>query len=260
MKRERLLTRSVVLVAALCALVPSSSAFPTNHFAGAFAHPVPQSTAPVPIPSPPDILASQASAGAALTNYKSWIENSFATHDTEILNIYAKQIVDETSITALQNQIANMPAGPAGPVGATGPQGVAGPIGPSLNSPQADSSSIVASSPAVSLVRTLCYPSNAYIGNVPATGQSIDFTVNVAQAGSYPLQACVASLGGAKTYHFEFPVGTKVGASISALNTGSYQLFAYQQTGVSLQLPAGASTVRVVLENGGMNFAGFNYH
>lgn len=211
-----------------------------------------QSTAPVPpIPPPPDLITCLATQPEALciAQYRSWAETSLTTHDAAIQQLLP-------AVTALQNQIANLPAGPQGAIGPVGPQGVAG---PSLNAPQVDTASISASSPAVSLVRTLCYPSDAYIGNVPATGQSIDFTVNTAQAGSYPIQACVASLGGAKTYHLEFPVGTKIGASITVLNTGSYQLFAYQQTGISLQLPAGNSTIRVVLENGGMNFAGFNY-
>lgn len=192
---------------------------------------------PLPVAAAPDVLGciQTLAEPACIKAYKDWAENAIAVHDTAIHSLYS--------------QVAAIPAGP---------QGIQGPPGPSLNTPQVDSSAIAASTPVVTLVRTLCYPSNAYIGNIPATGEIVDFTVSVKVAGNHTVSSCVASMGGAKTYHFEFPAGTKVGSSITVLNTGSYQAFAYQ-AGPVLSLPAGQSTVRVVFENGGMNFAGFNY-
>ncbi|GAC1632868.1 MAG: hypothetical protein NVS9B14_06730 [Candidatus Acidiferrum sp.] len=206
--------------------------------------------APLQVAAPPDVLTSQAAAASALTAYKSWVENAITSHDSSIQSLWNGQQASETAIAALQNQVAAIPAGPQGP------QGIAG---PSLNAPQVDSTAIVASNPPATLVRTLCYPANAYVGTVPATGESLDFTVNAGTAGNYAITACVATPNAGKTYHVEFPAGTKVGASVTAVNTGGYQVFAYQATGVTLALPAGQSTVRVVLENGGMNFAGFNF-
>lgn len=223
-----------------------------------------QSTAPVPDAAPPDVvtcIATQPELGC-LMNWKNWVETTSASHGDSVQKLWSSEQRSVTNIANLETQIANIPAGPQGPagqMGAPGPQGSPGQQGPSLNTPQIDTSALTASNPPASLVRTLCYPSNAYVGSVPTTGQSLDFLVNVATAGNYAIQACVASPGGAKTYHFEFPAGTKVGPTVTVVNTGSYQLFAYQATGVTLALPAGQSTIRVVLENGGMNLAGFNY-
>jgi len=228
-------------------------------FADAVPHP--QSTSqlgapPPPLASPPDLtpamIAISASAG-----YQSGV---LKAHDDAIQQLWPAVAGAQSDISAVKTELANLPvgpAGPAGPMGATGPQGIPGAPGQTPNAPMVDTSAIVASVPQASLVRSLCFPSQPFVGNVPTSGESIDFTFSTPFAGMYVLQACVASLGGAHTYHVEFPIGTKQ-PSVTVVNTSSYQVFAYQSVG-AVQLPAGTVTVRFVLENGGMNLAGFSY-
>lgn len=70
-----------------------------------------QSTAPLPVAPPPDILSSQTAAAVALTNYKAWLETSLAAHDAAIQQAHS-------DIVALQAQ-APVP-GPQGPQGVPG--------------------------------------------------------------------------------------------------------------------------------------------
>jgi DUF5010 C-terminal domain len=252
-KIEKLIALAVVLVGVV---------MPLSH-----SHPRPQAVAqlgaaPVPLGAPPDLtpamLAISASAG-----YQS---GALQSHDASIQTLWPAVAGAQADIAAVKSELAALPppvpgpqgpVGPTGPMGATGPQGTPGAPGQSPNAPMVDTGAIVASTPPVSLVRSLCYPSQPFAGNIPTTGESIDFAFTVPAAGTYALQACVASLGGAHTYHVEFPVGTKL-PSVTVVNTSSYQVFAYQSAG-AVQLPAGPVTLRFVLENGGMNLAGFSY-
>jgi hypothetical protein len=82
----------------------------------------------------------------------------------------------------------------------------------------------------------------------------------VTTAGTYTLSGCVASPNGPGKWHFEYPVGTKIGATLSVTNTSAYNIFAYQNATTTVALPAGTITVRVVIEASGMNFGGLSYH
>lgn len=151
--------------------------------------------------------------------------------------------------------------GPQGPAGNTGPPGPQGPPGTASGGsigPPAGTSSIVASNPAVQLQAAPCYPTQGIIGFITA-GQTVDFSVTVPAAGGYTLSGCVASPNSPGKWHFEFPAGTKIGATLTVPNTGSFTQFVYQAASTAVTLPAGTSTVRVVFEAAGMNFAGINH-
>lgn len=147
------------------------------------------------------------------------------------------------------------PPGPAGPPGAsiTGPQGIQGPPGPP-GSGTGSANNIVASSSGVSVTPT-CLPS-AFAGNLQSVPATVDISVSVPVAGNYLIQACVASPNNPAKWHPEFPAGTKIGATLSTTNTGSYGVFAYQSASTAVALPAGQVTIRIVIEAAGMNLGG----
>ena len=138
------------------------------------------------------------------------------------------------------------PPGPAGPPGASGSGSSGPPIG---------TASIVASSSTPTIISN-CLPST-FVGSV-AAAQTVDFSATVAVAGNYLIQGCVASPNNPAKWHAEFPAGTKIGATLSTTNTGSYGVFAYQSATAVVALPAGTVTIRIVFEASGMNFGGIN--
>jgi hypothetical protein len=86
-------------------------------------------------------------------------------------------------------------------------------------------------------------------------GLTVDISVSVPTAGNYFLTTCFANASGANAlYHYEFPFGTKIGASLVASGTGGWGVYQQQRTTASVALPAGQSTVRFMLETGGLNW------
>jgi len=78
------------------------------------------------------------------------------------------------------------------------------------------------------------------------------YTVNVTSAGSYNLNVRAASPNTTSAYHVEVD-GTSVTGSVTIPNTGGWQTYStLTTTGVSLT--AGQHILRLVVDNGGMNF------
>src|SRR5260370_39745484 len=76
--------------------------------------------------------------------------------------------------------------------------------------------------------------------------------VNVSAAGTYNLNVRVASPNTTAAYHVEVD-GNNVTGSVTVPNTGGWQTYqTLTKTGVSLS--AGQHILRVVIDNGGMNF------
>ena len=82
-----------------------------------------------------------------------------------------------------------------------------------------------------------------------AAGEWLEYTVNVASAGSYAMGLRVATTA-ARTMHVEVD-GVAVGGSLAIPNTGAYQTFQTVTTAVSLT--AGQHVVRVVFDSGSVN-------
>ncbi len=97
-----------------------------------------------------------------------------------------------------------------------------------------------------------------YVGWTRA-GEWLKYTVNVATAGTYSLQTRLAQIGTGGRFHVE--VGTSyVSGPITVPNTGAWD--AWQTiTTPGIQLPAGVTTIRVVLDAVGTGgaVAGFNW-
>ncbi len=78
------------------------------------------------------------------------------------------------------------------------------------------------------------------------------YMVNVTSAGTYSINVRAASTSATSTYHVEVD-GTDVTGTMTVPNTGGWQIFqTLTKTGVSLT--AGAHTLRLYVNNGGMNF------
>lgn len=153
-------------------------------------------------------------------------------------------------------------AGPMGPQGVAGPQGPQGPPGPGGNGPTTFGSSfIIQANPPIGsngphFTLPSCVPTDPR-GPLGWTtpGMTVDVAVSVPVAGNYFLSTCFANASGANAvFHYEFPVGTKIGASLTVGGTGGWAVYQQQKTTASVMLPAGQSTVRFVLETGGMNW------
>jgi hypothetical protein len=164
----------------------------------------------------------------------------------------------KTEVSTIQSQLTNLagtpgpqgPAGPAGPQGASGPPGPAGPAGGSLGA------AIVApSATSATMIPAPCYPTAPIVGHT-VSGTTADFLVAIPAAGNYTFSACVSAPNNGSTIHFEYPIGTKIGASISVLTTGAWNSFQFQTPSAAVALPAGNVTVRIVCENGGINVGG----
>jgi hypothetical protein len=78
------------------------------------------------------------------------------------------------------------------------------------------------------------------------------YMVNVTSAGTYSINVRAASTSATSTYHVEVD-GTDVTGTMTVPNTGGWQTYqTLTKTGVSLS--AGAHTLRLYINNGGMNF------
>jgi len=79
-------------------------------------------------------------------------------------------------------------------------------------------------------------------------GEWLNYTVNVASAGSYTAAFRVASLGQGGTFHVEFN-GTNVTGAITVPDTGGWQI--WQSVSRTITLAPGVQVMRVVMDTGG---------
>jgi hypothetical protein len=86
-----------------------------------------------------------------------------------------------------------------------------------------------------------------------AAGEWLQYTVNVASAGSYTAQFRVASLGQGGTFHLDVN-GTNVTGPLTVPNTGGWQ--SWQTVTAAVQLNGGLQTARLVIDSNGTNAAG----
>jgi len=83
-----------------------------------------------------------------------------------------------------------------------------------------------------------------------APGEWLDFTITVPAAGTYSLQANLANPGSGATFHAEFGgnlSGQNLTGPITIPNTGSWTTYKLV-TSTSFTLPAGTTTMRIVLD------------
>ena len=81
-----------------------------------------------------------------------------------------------------------------------------------------------------------------------AAGEWLNYSVNVASAGSYMAEFRVASSGQGGTFHLEMN-GTNVTGTMTVPNTGGWQN--WQTLSTTVSLAAGAQTARLVMDTGG---------
>ncbi len=81
-------------------------------------------------------------------------------------------------------------------------------------------------------------------------GEWLEYTINVASAGSYQLQVRVATPNNAGSLHVEMN-GSNVTGSIAVPNTAGWQ--SWQTVSKTVNLSAGQQVMRVVIEQGGFN-------
>ena len=86
-----------------------------------------------------------------------------------------------------------------------------------------------------------------------AAGEWLQYSVNVASAGSYTAQVRVASAGQGGLFHIEMN-GTNVSGPMTVPDTGGWQT--WQTVSATLQLNAGAQMARLVIDSGGSSGAG----
>jgi Carbohydrate binding module (family 6)/PLD-like domain len=90
-----------------------------------------------------------------------------------------------------------------------------------------------------------------------AAGEWLNYTVNVATAGTYTLEFRVAARAPGGTFHLEVN-GTDKTGPLTIPNTGSYQTWTtISKTGVSL--PAGPQVFRLVIDSAGTVVGNINY-
>jgi hypothetical protein len=102
-------------------------------------------------------------------------------------------------------------------------------------------------------------------GNVVSyavAGEWIDYTINIAAAGKYELQATVANAASGGSFHAEFEgtnlAGKNLTGAISIPNTGGWTKFK-TMTSTSFSLPAGQTIMRIVLDKNAVNNAVGNF-
>jgi hypothetical protein len=103
-----------------------------------------------------------------------------------------------------------------------------------------------------------CSEGGFEVGSVFA-GEWLEYTIEIASAGSYTIEARVASAGAGGTFHIEFDGVNKTG-SISVPNTGAWSSYrTAAKTAVSLS--AGRQVMRVAMDSSGQTGAvgNFNY-
>ena len=91
-----------------------------------------------------------------------------------------------------------------------------------------------------------------------APGEWLTYTVNVGTAGSYTVEARVASPGGGGRFHIEFDGVDRTGP-LTTPDTGDWSVYQTLSKG-GVQLSAGQHVMRVVMDSNGPNgIANFNY-
>ncbi|SHN32967.1 discoidin domain-containing protein [Chitinophaga sp. CF418] len=89
------------------------------------------------------------------------------------------------------------------------------------------------------------------------TGEWLEYTVNVAQAGVYTLQARVAATAAGKTFHIELN-GQNISGTITVPNTAGWQTWATVNV-TTPALTAGQKVLRVVFDSNEFNFNWINF-
>ncbi|MCF6404940.1 discoidin domain-containing protein [Chitinophaga filiformis] len=89
------------------------------------------------------------------------------------------------------------------------------------------------------------------------TGEWLEYTVNVAQAGVYTLQARVAAIAAGKTFHVELN-GQNISGTITVPNTVGWQTWATVNV-TTPALTAGQKVLRVVFDSNEFNFNWINF-
>ena len=105
---------------------------------------------------------------------------------------------------------------------------------------------------------SVCSEGGFEVGSVFA-GEWLEYTVEIASAGSYTIEARVASAGAGGSFHIEFDGVNKTGA-ISVPNTGAWSSYrTAAKTAVSLS--AGRQVMRIAMDSNGQTGAvgNFNY-
>ena len=80
-------------------------------------------------------------------------------------------------------------------------------------------------------------------------GEWVEYTINVANAGAYTIEACVASDGDGGAFHIEFD-GTDKTGSMNIPNTGGWNSWQTIQR-LNVTLNAGVQVMRLVMERNG---------
>jgi hypothetical protein len=94
------------------------------------------------------------------------------------------------------------------------------------------------------------------VGEIQA-GEWLEYTVNIAKAGAYTLQARVAAIAAGKTFHIELD-GQNISGAITVPNTGAWQTFATVSV-TTPALTAGTKVMRVVMDAASFNFNWFSF-
>jgi hypothetical protein len=89
------------------------------------------------------------------------------------------------------------------------------------------------------------------------TGEWLEYTVNIGQAGIYTLQARVAATAAGKTFHVELN-GQNISGTITVPNTGGWQTWATVNV-TTPSLTAGQKVLRVVFDANEFNFNWINF-
>jgi hypothetical protein len=202
----------------------------------------------------------------------------------------ADEAKEAGDVLNLQNAIKAIPIGPPGPqgiqgipgnpgiqgvpgVGQPGPQGIPGAQGiqgiPGVPGPAGPPGTGTASSLWVGVDQVTSFRHTdttdpTYGVGVPGITDKtfiyirvtdyLDFVLNVS-AGSNALAVAFSSNTTVPgTFHFEMPAGTKLGATISAVNTANWSSYVTLVVPVGA-LPAGTVTVRLVCDTPGFNIA-----
>lgn len=95
-------------------------------------------------------------------------------------------------------------------------------------------------------------------GNVGwiSSGEWLEYTVNVASAGTYTISAQVASTGTSGSFHIEMN-GSSVTSAISVPNTGDWGSF--QAVSATANLSAGQQVMRIYMDGGSFNLANLTF-
>ncbi|HEV2845710.1 MAG TPA: carbohydrate-binding protein [Thermoanaerobaculia bacterium] len=99
-------------------------------------------------------------------------------------------------------------------------------------------------------VRSKSTASNGYVVFNAVAGEWLEYTIDVAAAGTYQVGATSASRLAGGTYHIEID-GVNVTGTLTAPTTGSWWTFQYAGQG-GVQLTAGRHVLRLVLDTNGV--------